>query len=101
MRHSNHLCTVVVNLVLCGVLLGWGFAAEAAERGNDANGKKLFLTYCFTCHGKQGKGDGYAASVQPVKPRDLTDNAVLSTRTDQQLLQAISEGSAIIEIISF
>ena len=94
MRHSNHLCTVVVNLVLCGVLLGWSFAAGAAERGNDANGKKLYLTYCFTCHGKEGKGDGYAASSQPVKPRDLTNNAVLSTRTDQQLFQAISEGSA-------
>ena len=94
MRRSQHLYTVVVNLVLCGVLLVWGSAAWAAERGNDANGKKLYLTYCFTCHGKEGEGDGYAASVQPVKPRDLTDNAVLSTRTDEQLFQAISEGSS-------
>ena len=94
MRRSNHLCTVVVSLVLCGVLLVWGSAAWAAERGNDANGKKLYLTYCFTCHGKEGKGDGYAASAQPVKPRDLTNNALLSTRTDEQLFQAISEGSS-------
>lgn len=93
MRRSNHLCTVILSLILCGVLLVWGSAAWAAERGNDANGKKLFLTYCFTCHGKEGKGDGYAASVQPVKPRDLT-NPTLSTRTEQELLQAISEGSA-------
>jgi cbb3-type cytochrome c oxidase subunit III len=94
MRRSQHLYTVVVSLVLCGVLLMWGSAAWAAERGNDANGKKLYLTYCFTCHGREGKGDGYAASVQPVKPRDLTNNAVLSTRTDEQLFQAISEGSS-------
>jgi cbb3-type cytochrome c oxidase subunit III len=76
------------------MLLGRGSAVWAAERGNDANGKKLFLTYCFTCHGKDGKGDGYAARVQPIKPRDLTNNTVLSTRTDEQLFQAISEGSA-------
>ena len=94
MRCSNHMCTVVIGLMLCGVLLVRGSAAWAAERGNDANGKKLYFTYCFTCHGKEGKGDGYAASAQPVKPRNLTDNAVLSTRTDQQLFQAISEGSS-------
>jgi cbb3-type cytochrome c oxidase subunit III len=76
------------------MLLVWGSVAWAAEQGNDAHGKKLYFTYCFTCHGKEGQGDGYAASVQPVKPRDLTNNAVLSTRTDQQLFEAISGGSA-------
>jgi cbb3-type cytochrome c oxidase subunit III len=79
--------------VLCGVLLVWGTPA-LAQRGNDANGKKLFLTYCFTCHGKEGRGDGYAASIQPTRPRDLTNDAHLSTRTDQQLFEAISGGGA-------
>ena len=93
MRRSNHnRCTAISSLVLCGVLLVWGSSASA-ERGNDANGKKLYLTYCFTCHGKEGKGDGYAASYQPVKPRNLTNDASMSTRTDQQLFGAISGGS--------
>ena len=92
MRRSNHMCTAISSLVLCGVLLAWGSSA-LAERGNDANGKKLYLTYCFTCHGKEGKGDGYAASYQPVKPRNLTNDAYMSTRTDQQLFGAISGGS--------
>ena len=78
MRRSNHRCTAIASLVLCGVLLVWGSSAWA-ERGNDANGKKLYLTYCFTCHGKEGKGDGYAASYQPVKPRDLTNDTYMST----------------------
>jgi hypothetical protein len=43
MRRSNHLGTVVIGLLLCGGLLGRGSAAWAAERGNDANGKKLFF----------------------------------------------------------
>jgi len=79
--------------VLCGVLLVWGSVA-LAERGNDANGEKLYLSYCFTCHGKEGKGDGYAARYQPAKPRDLTNAPYMSTRTDEQLFNAISLGSA-------
>ena len=81
------------SLVLCAVLVGWWAVAIAAD-GNAANGKKLYLTYCFLCHGKSGKGDGFAASVQPTKPRDLTNDAYMSTRTDQQLFDAISGGGA-------
>ena len=94
MRRSHYLYTVGISLILCGVLLVRGSAAWAAERGNDANGKKLYLTYCFTCHGQDGKGDGYVANIQPVRPRDLTSDTYMSTRTDAQLFQAISLGSA-------
>ena len=93
MRRSNPRCTVIASMVLCGVLLVWGSAA-LAQRGNDANGKKLYLTYCFTCHGQDGKGEGYVAKIQPVRPRDLTSDIYMSTRTDEQLFNAISLGSA-------
>jgi cytochrome c oxidase cbb3-type subunit 3 len=93
MGRSRRACTSIWSLVLCGVLLGWG-ASALAQPGNDANGKRLYLTYCFTCHGKTGKGDGYAASFQPVKPRDLTDNAYMSSLSNQQLFNAISGGGA-------
>ena len=93
MRRSNPGYTVIASMMLCGMLLAWGSAALAAS-GNDANGKKLYLTYCFTCHGKEGKGDGYAAGYQPVKPRDLTNAALMSSRTEQQLFSAVSGGSS-------
>ncbi len=93
MRRSNPCYPVMAGIMLCGMLLVWGSAALAAS-GNDANGKKLYLTYCFTCHGQQGKGDGYAARFQPVKPRDLTNDRYMSSRTDQQLFDAVSGGSA-------
>ena len=93
MRRSNPMYTAIARIVLCGVLLVWGSSA-LAESGNDAKGKKLYLTYCFTCYGKEGKGDGYAARYQPVKPRDLTNETSMSTRTDQQLFDAMSLGSA-------
>ena len=92
MRRSTPRYTLIARSMLCGVLLIWGSSA-LAESGNDANGKKLYLTYCFTCHGKEGKGDGYAARYQPVKPRDLTNDPYMSTRTAQQLFGAISGGS--------
>ena len=44
--------------------------------------------------GKDGKGEGYAAKVQPVRPRDLTSDTYMSTRTDEQLFNAISLESA-------
>jgi cbb3-type cytochrome c oxidase subunit III len=78
-------------LALSGLVLFWHAPALAA-RGNDANGKKLFLTYCFLCHGKEGRGDGFAANNLEVRPRNLTDDAYMSKRTDQQLFEAISGG---------
>src|SRR5574341_1153501 len=92
MRRSNPRYALIARIMLGGMLLVWGSSA-LAESGNDANGKKLYLTYCFTCHGKEGKGDGYAARYQPVKPRDLTNDPYMSTRTDQQLFDAVSGGS--------
>jgi putative copper export protein/mono/diheme cytochrome c family protein len=37
-----------------------------------ANGQRLFLRDCATCHGAQGRGDGPAAASLPVAPADLT-----------------------------
>lgn len=91
MWRSKTYCIGISSLVLCGVLLGWG-TPVLAESGNEVNGKKLYLTYCFLCHGPSGQGDGFAADVQPTKPRNLADDAYMSTRTDQQLFAAISGG---------
>jgi mono/diheme cytochrome c family protein len=37
-----------------------------------ADAKKMFDTYCATCHGKEGKGNGPAASALTKAPADLT-----------------------------
>ena len=88
---NRRLLAWVVVLVLGSVLLGWSPSVRA-EEGNTADGKKLYLTYCFLCHGITGKGDGYAASFQSVKPRNLANDAYMSARTDQQLFNAIGGG---------
>lgn len=36
------------------------------------SGKEMFSSYCAVCHGKDGKGDGPAASAMKTAPTDLT-----------------------------
>jgi mono/diheme cytochrome c family protein len=66
--------------------------AHAAD-GNttpSARGRALFDTYCVLCHGSSGKGDGRAATLQKVRPSDLTASA----RSDDYKVQIISNGGA-------
>jgi mono/diheme cytochrome c family protein len=54
-------------------------------------GKNLFKTYCVTCHGESGKGNGpQAASLNP-KPHDLTSEAV-QKESDGAIYWKISTG---------
>src|SRR6266568_4359596 len=36
------------------------------------SGKEMFNSYCAVCHGKDGKGNGPAASAMKTPPTDLT-----------------------------
>jgi mono/diheme cytochrome c family protein len=36
------------------------------------SGKEMFMNYCASCHGKDGKGDGPAAGALKQAPADLT-----------------------------
>ena len=67
---------------------------SAAEKGDAAKGKETFQTTCAACHGPEGKGDGVAAAALDPKPRNLSDAAYLSTKTDEHLYKVISEGGA-------
>lgn len=74
------------------ILLLLASLVEAATRGDPLEGRRLYLTFCFACHGKTGKGDGPFASRLPVKPRDHTDDQYMSQKSDQDLFNAISGG---------
>lgn len=60
------LGTFVVSLALTAFLAPAAFAG-----GNAAAGKKLFDTYCWTCHGKDGKGDGPAGAALNPPPQNF------------------------------
>jgi len=45
---------------------------EAAPMTSPVSGKEMFLSYCASCHGKDAKGDGPAATALKSLPADLT-----------------------------
>jgi mono/diheme cytochrome c family protein len=75
---------LVAAVILTGARSSW--AQNATE------GKKLYTSYCSTCHGETGKGDGTAAASLPAKPADHTNGAVMNQLSDKFLLEIISKG---------
>lgn len=63
-----------------------GDAAATAE------GKKLYVQFCATCHGNKGKGDGIAAPGLPKPPADHTSDFVQKQK-DGALFWIITEGN--------
>jgi len=46
---------------------------KASERGSRAmSGRELYIAYCASCHGLEGRGDGPAAEALRMQPSDLT-----------------------------
>jgi mono/diheme cytochrome c family protein len=72
-----------------------------ARAQNAAEGKTLYSTYCVTCHGDRGKGDGVAARGLPQKPADHTNGAVMNELTDKFLMDVISKGGGAVGKSSF
>jgi len=44
----------------------------AVAQTSPASGHDMFMSYCASCHGKDAKGDGPAASALKIAPADLT-----------------------------
>lgn len=76
-------------MTAASVLFASASAADSDEISS-LRGRALFETYCVLCHGSAGKGDGRAASLQKVRPSDLT----VSSRSDEYKTQIISNGGA-------
>jgi mono/diheme cytochrome c family protein len=72
------LCLVLFCLALWGCDADdWGADELALGTGSNeskllAQGKHVYDTYCFGCHGEKGDGNGEAARFFQLKPRDFT-----------------------------
>jgi mono/diheme cytochrome c family protein len=60
-----------------------------------AEGKQIFLGHgtCFQCHGSEGKGDGGAAKVLPIQPRNFTNPVFNKVRTPGEMMWVLKNGS--------
>src|SRR5439155_13001 len=60
-----------------------------------AEGKAIFLGKgtCFQCHGPEGKGDGGAAKILPIQPRNFTNPKFNKLRTPGEMLWVLKNGS--------
>lgn len=68
---------------------------------SNSEGKKLYESYCSTCHGDKGKGNGPAAQSLPAKPADHTNGAVMNAFSDQFLVEIIAKGGSAVKKSSF
>lgn len=55
-------------------------------------GLETYRHYCETCHGVEGKGDGFNAFNLDPKPADFTASSFHAARSDEQLAAAIAGG---------
>jgi len=95
-----------VSIVLClGVMVfsDAGFSGELskAKAGSGKNAtwteeavKENYIMNCAPCHGETGKGNGplAAESIGGVKPRNLNNPKLMSTRTDEDLFKVTKFG---------
>lgn len=65
---------------------------SGAHAGDADHGKALYEAYCVQCHGSNGQGNGINAPHLKVQPRNHTDRAEMSARTDAELFKAIKFG---------
>ena len=87
----RRIILLVVTLVLSLGLAAWSQEQPAGTEQKKTikkvpvkdtaahSGKEMYMEYCAACHGKEGKGDGPAASALKVPPPDLS---VLAKRND-------------------
>jgi mono/diheme cytochrome c family protein len=88
----------ILGLTLITLSLG---APDLGRAQSAAEGQKLYLTYCSSCHGDKGQGDGAAGKALPVKPADHTDGKLMNSFSDEFLINIIFKGGAAVGKSSF
>ena len=103
MSGNNLICVLLLVLLMpalhaCGgknMPAGNGSKPEVAvvnDEPDPLKGLKLYLGYCFVCHGQTGDGNGPYASMLSATPSDFTDSTYFGTKTDEELYDFISKG---------
>ncbi len=72
-----------------------GALLEGDEKaGGRIPGQTNYQSQCASCHGTNGKGDGWRARLFRLKMGDFTDPAYMQTLPEEYLFQIIQQGGA-------
>ncbi len=63
---------LAITIVCAGLLLAFPAAAQKQNNEQLARGRKLFASYCASCHGVEATGNGPVAPSLKKHPPDLT-----------------------------
>lgn len=88
-RLGRHAAGLAAAIMMSGALLAT--TLSAARQAATPDGAALYRTYCASCHGTSGRGDGPVAGVLRVPPVNLTQLASRhgGTFRDEMVTRAI------------
>lgn len=89
------MSTKWMGLVLSFVVGGAAVAAEPPPKVTPAlleKGKGLFVTYCQSCHGPKGEGDGPMGTYLNPKPRNFITETFKQGNKPEQIFQTLGKG---------
>ncbi|MFQ5697954.1 MAG: c-type cytochrome [Myxococcota bacterium] len=89
--------TLLAGFGWAGLLIGSAAHSALAADASGADlqkGKQVFMTYCATCHGEKGDGQGPVGKALNPPPRDFTKGDFKYGSSDQDLFDTMSNGAA-------
>ncbi len=87
-----NLKLILLTLMFSG--LSFIVSPDSHAAGDASKGKAIYNSFCVSCHGPGGKGDGVAAAALDPKPRDLSDAKYVSGLSNEHLIKVVSKGGA-------
>jgi mono/diheme cytochrome c family protein len=82
------------NWVFALLVAAVAVTATAHAQDKVAQGKQVFSTYCATCHGEAGDGQGPVGKTLNPPPRNFQKGDFKYGGTDQAIFEVISNGAA-------
>jgi mono/diheme cytochrome c family protein len=92
--------TKILVWATAGVLIGTSLLWSHKALSQPEAGSVLYNANCALCHGFGGDGNGPAGSSLSPKPTDFTDRKFWQTASNQKIMDAIHNGTAIMPAFS-
>jgi mono/diheme cytochrome c family protein len=99
LREAQRLAAYIMTLpaVPNPTIAGMPQAPVSLPPGSELDGAALYARHCASCHGTEGRGDGWNAPNLPVQPTVHTDAEAMSKRPDDTLYDGIAAGAFVLD----